>query len=101
MQKKTIITSAALLALCVCVFYINKPLIQTGILTLVKSAQDFRERHGSIAEGIRQEIFSAPLKEGGDFKNASLSRSGVISITNYERLHVNLPALKENALLDA
>jgi len=95
----------AALLLCVLVFACGLFFFKDAILkTYHSTIQDFQKSDlGNLVQQVKQEILSpTPLNVGGTANNSVLLASKVIIETNLARKeNGDLPALKENAKLDA
>ncbi len=97
--KKPFITLLCLIIVGI-VTYISFPELGQKLSTFVKSAQYFAQ-HKNIVEGVREELFSGPLRGTEDAPQARLTVSGVITLTNAERAKEGLVLVTENARLNA
>lgn len=82
-------------------FYFWYPNVKDTVTVLVKATQDVTENHETVVDGLKQEIFTDPLKATKDYENARLSGSGVIELTNKERALAGVGMVTENEQLTA
>ncbi len=71
---------------------------------ITHQTQEFQQTLESspVVDAIKKEVFtSGPLRSTVNAPHAQLTVPGVIKFTNQERTNQNLPALKQNSLLDS
>lgn len=79
--------------------YMFFPAVRERLNAGWQSLQVLGVRQQQVVKEISEEMFSVPLRANGDATNARLTVSGVVSLTNIERVNRGEMSLRENIKL--